>query len=85
VKAQVVAAVFFIAALVAAPGCLVAPKTELNAALAQNRVLMEQNRAQLIQIENLTTHNRDVENKLIRDEQQLACRHDPAEGDATRN
>ena len=84
-KAQVVAVFVCIAALAAAPGCLVAPKTELNAALAQNHVLMEQNRAQLTQIENLTTHNRDVENKLIRDEQQLARLHEPVAHDSTRN
>ena len=39
---------------------------------AQNRALAEQNRAQLEEIENLKTHNRTVEDRLIRSDEQLA-------------
>jgi chemotaxis protein MotB len=60
------------AAAAVLPGCMVAPRTELNAANAQNRALTDQNQAQLAEIENLRTHNHTVENRLIRSEQQLA-------------
>ena len=56
----------------ALPGCLLAPKTELNASQAQNRALGEQNRAQLAEIENLKAHSRTLEERLIRSEEQLA-------------
>ena len=56
----------------ALPGCLLAPRTELNASQAQNRVLGEQNRAQLAEIESLKTHSQTLEEKLIRSEEQLA-------------
>ena len=54
------------------PGCLFVPKTELNSVSAQNRALAEQNRAQLAEIENLKTHGRTLENRVIRSEEQLA-------------
>lgn len=60
------------AAAVALPGCLLAPRTELNAAQAQNRALSEQNRAQLAEIDNLKTHSRTLEDRVIRSENQLA-------------
>jgi chemotaxis protein MotB len=63
---------FCAAAAAVLPGCVVAPRTELNAANAQNRGLSEQNRAQLAEIENLRQHNRTVENRLIHSEEQLA-------------
>ncbi len=64
----------FLCALAAAvlPGCLFVPKTQLNAASAQNRALSEQNRAQLAEIENLKVHGRALENRVIRSEEQLA-------------
>lgn len=60
------------ALITALPGCLLAPKTELNASQAQNRALVEQNRAQLTEIENLKAHSRTLEDRLIRGEEQLA-------------
>jgi chemotaxis protein MotB len=62
----------------ALPGCLFAPKTELNASQAQNRALAEQNRAQLAEIENLKIHNRTVEDRLIRSEEQAAVSQERA-------
>jgi hypothetical protein len=44
----------------------------LDDALARNRALSEQSRAQLAEIENIKAHNRDVENRLVHSEQQLA-------------
>jgi chemotaxis protein MotB len=58
-------------AAVALPGCLVAPRTALNAANAQNRALSDQNRAQLAEIENLRVHSRTLEDRVIRSEEQL--------------
>jgi flagellar motor protein MotB len=53
------------------PGCVV-PQTEFNAVNAQNRSLTEQNRAQLVEIENLKVHNRTLEDRVIHSEEQLA-------------
>jgi chemotaxis protein MotB len=58
--------------VIAMPGCLVAPRTALNAANVQNRSLSEQNKAQLAEIENLKNHSRSLEDRLIRNEKQLA-------------
>jgi hypothetical protein len=66
------------------PGCLVASKTELNAAQVQNRALMEQSKAQLAEIENLNAHSRDLEDRVIRDENQLASLRDREEIDKRR-
>jgi chemotaxis protein MotB len=63
---------FSAAAAAVLPGCLVAPRTELNAASTQNRALLDQNQAQLAEIDNLRQHSRTVENRLIRSEEQLA-------------
>jgi len=60
-----------LAAVCAAPGCAVS-RRKYNEAQAQNRVLSEQNRAQLAEIENLRTHCRHVEDRLIRAEEDLA-------------
>ena len=51
-------------------GCF-ASKSELTASETQNRVLVEQNRAQLVEIENLKTHSKQVEDQLIHAEQDL--------------
>ena len=59
-------------AAVVLPGCLLAPRTELNAAQAQNRALSEQNRAQLAEIDNLKVHSHTLEDRVIRSEEQLA-------------
>ena len=57
-------------ACAALPGCLV-PQSELATSQTQNRVLAQQNRAQLAEIDNLKAHGRNVENQLIRTEQEL--------------
>ena len=53
-------------------GCLFTSKTRLNESQAQNRILSQQNAAQLTEIENLKTHSHDMENKLIRSEESTA-------------
>jgi chemotaxis protein MotB len=65
-------AVLWASALAVLPGCLLAPRSQLNAANAQNRNLAEQSRAQLAEIDNLKTHSRTLENRVIRSEEQLA-------------
>ncbi len=54
-----------------ASGCLV-PQSQLANSQAQNRVLAEQNRAQLVEIENLKAHTRQIEDQLICTERELA-------------
>jgi chemotaxis protein MotB len=65
--------------LAALAGCGVVPKTQLTEAETQRRVLSEQNRAQLVEIENLKAHTRNTENQLIRTEQELAALQEQAE------
>jgi outer membrane protein OmpA-like peptidoglycan-associated protein len=50
------------------------PKSDLVNEQTTNRVLVEQNRAYLAQIDNLKVHSHDVENQLIRAEHELAAR-----------
>jgi len=52
-------------------GCVV-PRARYHEALSQVRTLREQNRAQLTEIENLRAHSRNIENQLMRTEQELA-------------
>ena len=54
---------------------------QLGTLQTQNRSLLEQNRVQLAEIENLKTHARRVEDKLIDAERQLAAleRQEPPE------
>ena len=54
------------------PGCQMVTPGKLTAAQSQNRILTEQNQAQLQEIENLKAHNRTVENQLIQAEEELA-------------
>jgi chemotaxis protein MotB len=51
---------------------MLVPKTQLDACEAQDRVLREQNRAQLAEIENLKVHSRKTEEQLANAEQRLA-------------
>jgi len=60
------------AALVLAAGCGFVPQSKYAAAQSQNRVLMEQNRAYVAEIENLKIHTRSVEDQLINAEEDLA-------------
>jgi chemotaxis protein MotB len=53
-------------------GCQWVSKGQLTAADSQNRILNEQSKAQLAEIENLKAHNRTVENQLIQAEEELA-------------
>lgn len=62
----------FVAAATLLPGCMFVPTTELNSAQVQNRVLTEQNKAQLAEIDNLKSHSRTLEDRVIRSEKQLA-------------
>jgi chemotaxis protein MotB len=66
-----------LAAFFAAPGCAVS-RRQFNEAQAQNRVLSEQNRAQLAEIQNLRTHCRNVEDRLMRAEEDLALLEEQA-------
>ncbi len=52
-------------------GCTTS-NTKVSSLQSQNRMLTEQNRAQLAEIQNLKIHNRHVEDQLIRAEQELA-------------
>lgn len=58
--------------LAAALGCQFVPRGRFESAEAQNRTLNEQNRAQLAEIENLKIHSRNVEDQLIKAEEELA-------------
>jgi chemotaxis protein MotB len=53
-------------------GCQMVPASQLKTAEAQNRSLSEQTHAQLAELDNLKAHNRQIEDKLIRAEEQLA-------------
>jgi uncharacterized protein YlxW (UPF0749 family) len=53
-------------------GCLFSSKTQLNDSQAQNRILSEQNRAQLAEIGNLQLHNRQLESKVAQTEEEVA-------------
>jgi chemotaxis protein MotB len=64
----------------AVPGCMV-PAADFNAAQTQNRALTEQNRALLAEVENRNTHTRDLEDRLIRTEKQLATLQDRVDFD----
>ena len=64
-------------------GCLV-PQSELTTAQSQNRILAEQSRAQLAEIDNLKAHGRDVENQLIRTEQEMAALEEQVDLDRKR-
>jgi chemotaxis protein MotB len=60
-----------VACCIAATGCMV-PKNQLTASESLNKMLSEQNRAQIAQIENMSTHAHTLEDKLIRAEEQIA-------------
>ncbi len=64
-------------------GCMV-PQSQLTAAQSQNRTLAQQNRAQLAEIDNLTAHNREVENQLIRSQRELAALEEQVDVDRKR-
>jgi chemotaxis protein MotB len=53
-------------------GCSFVPKSQFETAQSQNRVLLEQKKAQLAEIENLKIHAHNVEDQLIKAEEELA-------------
>ena len=55
-------------AALSASGCSFVTKSQFAACQSQNRILAEQNKAQLAEIENLKFHARRVEDQLIRAE-----------------
>ncbi len=63
-------------------GCLVS-KTQLNEAQTENRVYADQNKAQEVEIDSLKTHVRNLEDKLVRSEEDLAISQQQAELDRT--
>jgi hypothetical protein len=70
-------------------GCLVAGGCssaggQLGTLKTQNRSLLEQNRVQLAEIENLKTHSRRLEDKLIDSERQMAALDRDQAGDRKR-
>lgn len=60
-----------VACCVVTAGCMV-PKSQLAEANSLNQMLAEQNRSQIAQIENMSTHAHTLEDRLIRAEEQIA-------------
>lgn len=58
--------------LSACGGCTLISTSELGTLRTESRVLADQNRAQLTEIENLKSHCRDVENQLVSREEDIA-------------
>jgi hypothetical protein len=69
-------------AAAALPGC--ASQSQLTAFATQARVLTEENRAQLVEIDNLRAHSRLTEDKLLHTEQELALLQEQNEVDRQR-
>lgn len=63
-----------LALLTLGTGCGLAPKSQLAAIQSQNKALAEKSKAQVAEIENLKVHSRNIENQLIRAEEELAAR-----------
>jgi chemotaxis protein MotB len=73
-----------LASLAASSGCLFVPKAELYALKAQHQELARRNRAQIVEIENLRIHSRNIENQLMRTEEELALMEEEAGLDRNR-
>jgi chemotaxis protein MotB len=65
-------------------GCQFVPASQMNTVQAQNRALSEQNHAQLAELDNLKAHNRQIEDKLIKAEEQLALADEKRGADSKR-
>jgi chemotaxis protein MotB len=52
-------------------GCMV-PQSQLADCQAQNRALAQQSRAQLVELDSLRAHGHELENQLVRTEQEMA-------------
>jgi chemotaxis protein MotB len=61
-----------VASALASCGCSMFTSSQLSAVQSQNRMLTEQSKAQLAEIENLKIHSRRVEDQLIHAEDELA-------------
>ena len=61
-----------LAAVAVSCGCAFVPKSQLTTLESQNRALVEKNHAQDARIQNLDTHGRNVEDQLMRAEEDLA-------------
>ncbi len=57
-------------------GCQFVPQSKYAAVERQNRMLLEQQKAQLAEIENLKIHAHSIEDRLIQTEEDLARRDD---------
>ena len=53
-------------------GCALTSTSNLNEAETRNRILSQQNLAQQAEIENLKTHGRTLEDRLIKSEEEIA-------------
>lgn len=62
----------------AASGCQFVPRTQLTAAETQSRALAEQTQAQVAEIANLRAHNRRLEDRLIKAEEEMALLEEQA-------
>jgi chemotaxis protein MotB len=71
-----------VACALASCGCKMTTQSQFSAVQSQNRMLTEQSKAQLSEIENLKIHSRRVEDQLIHAEDELA-RLDPSSGRAS--
>jgi chemotaxis protein MotB len=69
-----------LAALIPLPGCF-APKALVNEAQAENRVYADQNKAQQVEIDALKANLHDMQDKLVRSEEELAIAQQQAEMD----
>ncbi|HEX3657087.1 MAG TPA: OmpA family protein [Pirellulales bacterium] len=61
-----------------ATGCQFVPRSQLSASENRGRALAEQSQAQLAEIANLRAHNRTVEDRLIKAEEELALLEEQA-------
>jgi chemotaxis protein MotB len=71
-----VVALLLLVALLPVGGCQWVPQGKFDAVQRQNRMLLEQQRAQLAEIENLKIHAHTIEDRLIQTEEDLARRDD---------
>ena len=65
-------------------GCGFVPKTQYNTCETQSRILSEQNKAQLAEIENLKAHSHKLEDELVRTEKELTTLAQRAAADQKR-
>jgi chemotaxis protein MotB len=69
------------AVAVSLSGCLFAPKSKVNEAQAEQRVFADQNKAQKVENDSLKNRIGELEEKLVRTEEELAIAHQRTELD----